>query len=78
MKPKPAKRTSARVAKMAGRYLDMTDEQLWCQINPHESLSVLGYEEKFSLKRFCKRFRAICASALSQTETEPAKKKVKP
>ena len=71
MKPKPAKRTSARVAKMAGKWLDMTDDQLLDELgiwNP--DTDSVGYP------KFCRNLRAICASAVSQTEPV-AKKKVK-
>lgn len=69
MKPKPAKRTSARVAKMAGKYLDMEDAEIVVAAG-------ISRFDALKLAKFCRDFRAICASAVSQTE--PAKKKVKP
>ena len=67
---KPSKRTSARVAKIAAKYFDMTDDDI--------AGDVLGMHctlmQNSDFLKFCKDIRAICGSLLSQVETERPKK----
>lgn len=68
---KPSKRTSARVAKIAAKYFDMSDDDI--------AGDVLGMHCELMLNsdflKFCKDIRAICGSLLSQTEPEAKGKK---
>lgn len=63
-KKKPAKkRTSKRVAKIAAKYLDMTDAELELEAG----LCLLSGEEE-DWSKFCRRLRSICGSVVSQKE----------
>lgn len=72
-KKKTVKRTGTRVAKLAAQYLDMDDEQLYEEMFGGSSACYSHVYRPFN--EFCKKFRAICASALSQTEPGPKGRK---
>ncbi len=71
-KKKTVKRTGTRVAKLAAKYLDMDNEQLMMEM--HKDCSSMFTIRK-SRRRFFDNVRAICASALSQTEPGPKGRK---
>lgn len=75
---KPSKRTSKKVAADAAKFLNMTDQEAWDFTWPGFPYDL---QRDSTISRLwsahCKRFRAICASAVSQTEPAAKKKGVK-
>lgn len=73
---KKTKVSSAKMAKLAGYYLEMSDNELWEAAQPTRIYPVSDSEDaKKHWAAFCKICRAGWASVLSQTEQrEPAKR----
>lgn len=63
------KKTSARIAKLAGKYAAMNDRELW------DEAGVVYTGAPW--KRFAGNVRALAASVLSQTEPVKVKRKAR-
>ena len=67
-KKKAVKKSGSRAASVAGRYLDMSDEDLFIMISPFGVTDIKGYLKQ--LDGLFKDIRLLAASVLSQREKD--------